>query len=212
MTNYSKYKYIYPPRPKNALPPKDLDFLDNGKYMVQPKLNGSNCTIYTNGIEVYVMNRHNEKMSNFNIPEKEILNLHVIDKGKWIVLNGEYLNKGTKDENGTKWVNKLILFDILVFNDQYLIGETFKTRIELLENIYGRSLYNGYLYNISDHVKMVKTYESNFKNLFDELIKIDMYEGLVIKLKKAKLKRGNRVDNNSNTQAKSRKPTKNYKF
>jgi hypothetical protein len=44
------------------------------------------------------------------------------------------------------------------------------------------------------------------------LIKIDMIEGLVLKRKSAKLEIGNTENNNTKSQVKFRKPTKNYKF
>ena len=70
---YSTYRYIYPPRPKNAIPYNELDLWDNNTLVGQPKLNGSNTTIYTNGTKVIVMNRHNQRLSNFKISESEIL-------------------------------------------------------------------------------------------------------------------------------------------
>ena len=50
MKKYITYRYVYPPRPKNAISPCDLDFWDNGSLLAQPKINGSNCVIFTNGI------------------------------------------------------------------------------------------------------------------------------------------------------------------
>jgi hypothetical protein len=65
---YDKYRYVFPPRPKNAVPQSELDF---GTVVLwcQPKLNGSNTTIYTNGIKVIVMNRHNQRLTNFRITD-----------------------------------------------------------------------------------------------------------------------------------------------
>jgi ATP-dependent DNA ligase len=177
--------------------------------MKQPKLNGSNCMIYTDGIQVIVMNRHGERMSRFEIDTKEILDLHIGVKGKWLVLNGEYMNKNKSDENG-KWNHKLVLFDILVFNSKHLVGHTFKQRYDLLSELYGNVEYSDYLYNISDNVYLVKTFETC--DVFKELIKIDMYEGLVIKRASSKLELGISRDNNSKSQVKVRKPTKNYNF
>jgi len=49
MAKYLTYRYIFPPRPKNAIPDSELNFWDNGSLIAQPKLNGSNCVIFTNG-------------------------------------------------------------------------------------------------------------------------------------------------------------------
>jgi hypothetical protein len=48
--------------------------------------------------------------------------------------------------------------------------------------------------------------------MFEELIKIDMVEGLVMKRKSGKLEIGNTENNNTKSQIKFRKATKNYKF
>lgn len=66
---YSNYRYIYPPRPKNAaIPSSDLNSYDNGTMLAQPKLDGSNCLIFTDGKTVKVMNRHSQPITRFEIP------------------------------------------------------------------------------------------------------------------------------------------------
>ena len=69
-----------------------------------------------------------------------------------------------------------------------------------------------YLWNISDNVYRVKSYENNFSMLFDTLTPIDMIEGLVLKRKNARLEMGNTELNNTKSQVKARKATLNYKF
>ena len=64
MISYNRYRYIYPPRPEINLPSSELNKYDNGLWLVQPKLNGSNITIFTNGVELHVYNRHNSPLSN----------------------------------------------------------------------------------------------------------------------------------------------------
>ncbi len=210
---YENYRYIYPPRPKNAIPDSDLNFWDNNSLLVQPKLNGSNTTIYTNGQQVIVMNRHNSRLTNFQISLDEIKSLFRGNSGEWIVINGEYLNKSKQDERGVTFNHKLVIFDILVFKSNYLVGQTFEQRVKLLDELYGQNdSEKSYLYSISNNVYRVKSYESGFKSIFDELTKIDLIEGLVMKRKNAKLEIGNTENNNTKSQLKARKPTKNYKF
>ena len=69
-----------------------------------------------------------------------------------------------------------------------------------------------YLYSVSDNVYRVKSFETGFKQIFDDLTKIDMVEGLVLKRKSAKLEIGNTENNNTKSQLKARKATKNYKY
>jgi hypothetical protein len=211
--NYNSFRYIFPPRPKNAIPDSDLNFWDNGSLVAQPKLNGSNCVIFTNGEKLMIMNRHSQYMTNVDIQRQEVLDLFRGEPGKWMVLNGEYLNKSKQDENRQTFNHKLVIFDILVYNSDYLVGKTFQERINLLDELYGqKDSEKSYLYSISNNVYRVKSFESGFKSLYDQLTPIDMVEGLVLKRKNARLEIGNTENNNIKSQLKARKPTKLYKF
>lgn len=208
---YNKFSYIYPPRPKNAAPIPDIVRYDNGSMVFQPKFNGSNCSIYTNGIEFKVFNRHNEKLTNFNLTQEEMSNIFKCEKGKWMLINGEYLNKSKKDEKGETFNHKLIIFDILVFDGDYLLNSSFQERIKLMDNIYGQiECDKEYLYKISENIYRTKSYYTGFSPLYSKLHKIDMIEGLVGKRLTAKLEMGTTENNNSKSQIKFRKPTKNY--
>ena len=210
---FDNYRYIFPPRPKNAISPTELNIWDNNTLFAQPKFNGSNTTIYTDGRRVITMNRHGQKLTNFKIKDNEILSLHKSDLGKWTVINGEYMNKGKLDESDKNFSDKLIIFDILVLNSEYLVGETFLNRIDLLNNSFRRYEVDSQTYSlITENIGMVKSYDSGFLNLFQDISKIDMIEGLVMKRKNAKLEIGNTELNNTKSQLKCRKPTKNYKY
>jgi hypothetical protein len=209
---YSNYRYLYPPRPKNAISPNDLDFWDNNTMISQPKLNGSNASIYTDGQKIIVMNRHAQKLNSVKVSDSEILSTYRGDGG-WMILNCEYMNKSKSDETEQSFNHKFVIFDILAYNGEYLLGSTFSERIKLLDSIYGTNDSDkDYLYSVSDNVYRVKSYESEFKKIFDKLTPIDMIEGLVMKRKNAKLEIGATELNNVKSQLKCRKPTKLYKF
>jgi len=210
---YNSYRYIYPPRPKNAIPDSELNFWDNKSLIAQPKLNGSNCVIFMDGTRNMVMNRHNQRLTNFELSQVELNALYKCNPGELMVINGEYLNKSQQDERGVTFNHKLVIFDILVFKSDYLVGSTFSDRITLLDELYGtKDSEKPYLYSISDNVYRVKSFETGFKQIFDDLTKIDMIEGLVLKRKSAKLEIGNTENNNTKSQLKARKATKNYKY
>ena len=212
MPKYLTYRYIYPPRPKNAISPDELNFWDNGSLVSQPKLNGSNCLIFTNGDKFVVMNRHNQRLTNFRLTDDEVKNLYR-GNGGWLILNGEYLNKNKSDETGQSFNHKFVIFDILAFDGEYLVGKTFQERIELLDSLYDQTdSEKEYLYSISTNVYRVKSYINDFKNIFDKLTPIDMIEGLVMKRKTARLEIGTSELNNVKSQLKCRKPTRNYKY
>ena len=157
------------------------------------------------------MNRHGDRLTRFEIKDDEILSLYR-GTGGWTVLNGEYMNKSKRDENSV-FNHKFVIFDILVNDGDYLIGKTFKQRVELLDEMFGKvECEKDYLWGISDNVYRVKSYENNFSMLFDKLTPIDMIEGLVLKRVNARLEMGNTELNNTKSQVKARKSTKNYKF
>jgi len=211
MAKYLNYRYIFPPRPKNAIPDTELEFWDNGSLIAQPKLNGSNCVIFTNGEKTIAMNRHNQRLTNFNISDNEIKDIY---RGEgWMILNGEYMNKSKSDENNQVFNHKFVIFDILGFNSEYLVGKTFEERIQLLDSIYGQvDSEKEYLFKVTENVYRVKSYKNDFKNIFDKLTPIDMIEGLVMKRKNARLELGTSENNNTKSQLKCRKATKNYKY
>ena len=209
---YASFRYIYPPRPKNPIPNTELSFWDNGSLIAQPKLNGSNCLIFTNGEKHIAMNRHNGRLTNFQLKDEEIAALYK-GTGGWTVLNGEYMNKSKQDETRTAFNHKFVIFDILVDDGDYLVGKTFEERIALLDSMFGQEdSEKDYLYGISENVYRVKSYMNGFNMLYDRLTPIDMIEGLVMKRKNARLEMGNTELNNVKSQIKCRKETKNYKY
>jgi len=213
---YNKFSYIYPPRPENKIPSTGLDAWDNGSMIGQIKLNGSNSSIYTDGNNVQAMGRHRQVLTNFKLSKEEIIETLYKPlglKNTFLVINGEYLNKSKNDEKGLVFNHKLSIFDILVYDSDYLVGKTFLQRTNLLDEMYGtKDSDKPYLYGISDNIYRVKSYDKGFKSLYDNYTPIDMVEGVVLKRKNAKLELGTTEINNSKSQIKSRKGTKNYKF
>lgn len=209
---YNSYRYIFPPRPSNAIPDSELNFWDNGTLIAQPKLNGSNTTIYTNGVTHIVMGRHNQRLTNFRLTGDEIKEIYR-GNGEWMAVNGEYLNKNKSDESRRPFNHKFIIFDILVYDGDYLVGKTFEERIILLDELYGTTnSEKDYLFKISQNVYRVKSYDNQFKTLFDKITPIDMIEGLVMKRRNAKLEIATNENNNTKSQIKCRKKTRNYKY
>ena len=209
---YASFRYIFPPRPKNPIPNTELSFWDNGSLIAQPKLNGSNCLIFTNGEKHIAMNRHNGRLTNFQLKDDEIKELYK-GTGGWTILNGEYLNKNKQDENRKAFNHKFVIFDILVNDGDYLVGKTFEERIKLLDTMFGQNeCEKSYLYGISENVYRVKSYENQFNMLYDTLTPIDLIEGLVLKRKTAGLEMGTSELNNVKSQIKCRKTTLNYKY
>lgn len=207
---YLNFQYFYPPRPENKILPSSIKDLDNGIWLAQPKLNGSCTELYISDNDVKVFNRHKEPLSKFKILKSEVL---ALNKGNgWMVLCGEYMNKSKKNRSGKVWNDKFVIWDILVYNGEYLIGTTFEERVKLLDNLFGKEEYDEYLYKISENVYRVKTFEVAFEQLYNDIITVDMLEGWVFKKRKGALEKGMREKNNVAIQVKVRKETKNYSF
>ena len=171
----------------------------------------ANTTIYTNGEKHIVMNRHNQRLTNFRITDEEVSSMYR-GNGEWMVINGEYMNKSQNDETGRPFNHKFVIFDILAYDGDYLVGKTFEERIILLDELYGQiDSDKEYLFKVTENVYRVKSYVGDFKSLYDKLTPIDMIEGLVMKRKNARLELGTSENNNTKSQLKCRKATKNYK-
>jgi len=230
MIKYSSYRYLYPPRAEKALSYNTLSTYDNGTYIAQPKLNGDCMLLFTNGVETIVMNRHKETFSktikllpSLKTLHRETLNEKSGDeKNKWMILVGEHMTKSQKNAEGKIWNDKYVIFDIIAFDGMQLIGKTFAERQELLDKLYGKeevaltkdgAYTDKFLYATEiPGVFRVKSFRDCFSALWADLIKIEMYEGLVLKKADAKLENGASQKNNVNSQVKFRKPTKNYAY
>lgn len=226
MIPYTSFRYLFPPRPENALPASTLHEYDNGKFLAQPKLNGDCMLVFTNGIETHIRDRHNKEfnkaLSTKLLPHLKKLHKESSDgrTNKWMVLVGEYMIKSKKNTLGETWNEKFVIQDIIVFDGVQLIGKTFQQRQELLDDLYGTStspLPGAYIDNFLyatefPEVYRVRNFYTSFDALWKELVVTDMYEGLVLKVMNAKLENGSSQKNNTHTQLKFRKQTKNYVY
>lgn len=180
-----------------------------GKFLGQPKLNGSSMQLYTDGKIVIIMNRHKERLA-IKLEIEELKGLH---RGHgWMVLCGEYMNKNKKDETGKFWNHKFVIFDILVLNGEHLLGTTFEERYEMLRNLYPDNPVKMQLHQITENCFRVNSITEGFAKMYEELTIHDMYEGFVLKKADGKLENGVTAANNIRTQLKCRKGTKNYRF
>ena len=55
---------------------------------------------------------------------------------EFTVYCGEYLNKARDGEDGQLFNHRFVLWDILVYRSQYLIGSTVEERLNLLEELF----------------------------------------------------------------------------
>jgi hypothetical protein len=208
--NYLKFKHIYPPRPEYAISPDQLVKYEQDHF-AQPKMNGSCTSIYIKGNEFKYYNRHAKPtVAHFKLTIEDLKVLNCGNESdKWNIIVGEYMNKSQNGIDGKPWNHKFVIFDIIVYNGEYLLGTTFEERVKLLDELFDTVDENEYLYKITDKIFRVKTFYNNFLSRWNEIIKIGMIEGFVLKKKNQKLMRG--LTEKNNLSHKCRKPTKNYR-
>lgn len=216
---YIKYSYIYPPRPIQTTKHTELEKYDNGEFIAQPKYNGTCCNVFISEDELIVMNRHKGEITS-NYSNVDLRGLY---SGKgWMVLSGEFLNKNQKGEDGNPFNLKFVIWDILVYDGKYLLGKNTVERLYMLEELFpcssmvvGKDKFESYKHLCCTKYKNVykaPTYIGGFKKLYNDIVDTDLYEGLVLKRKNARLLLGLVEKNNNDWQIKCRKPTKNYAF
>lgn len=207
---YKDSRYIYPPRPENCFPVAGMNNFDNGTFMAQPKFNGSCTEVYIGPDLFKTMNRHKQPLTGCKLTNSELAPL-IPNMGNNVIC-GEYMNKSKKDEFGKVFNHKFMIFDILVLDNEHLIGKTFIERYNMLKEMLTVVDENEYSYKITDNIYLTKNFLKDFKEIWDKLTKIDMIEGLVLKRKEAGLEPGVVEKNNTKSQLKCRKPTKNYSY
>lgn len=217
---FTKYKYLYPPRPENRISPDELDKYDTGEYLSQPKYDGACVNVFISNNFLKIMNRHSEAITNPFMEDIDYMKLH---KGNgFMVLSGELLNKNKVGEDGQSFNKKLVLWDILVYQDEYLIGRTTEERLNLLEKLFpcqrmqvGKEGIESYEHLCCTGIKGIykaPTYTKYFSALYSDLVKTPLYEGVVLKRADAKLNFGFSEKNNHEHLLKCRRETLNYKF
>jgi ATP-dependent DNA ligase len=216
---YEKYSYLFPPRPEQTTHFTELDKYDNDTFIAQPKYNGTCCNVFISETEVIVMNRHKGKITS----QYSHIDFKGLHSGKgWMVLCGEFLNKNKKGEDGNPFNLKYVIWDILVYEGKYLLGSTTIERMKLLESLFPcskmivgvdkmESLTHA-CFTRCANVYKAPYYNHSFELLYQSIVSTDIYEGLVLKRKDAKLTLGLTEKNNNTWQIKCRKPTKNYNF
>ena len=217
--DYKEYKYLFPPRPVQTTNNTELHKYDNGEFIAQPKYNGTCCVVFISKDKVRVMNRHKGIITS-DYSKIDFKSMNTGDG--WMVLCGEFLNKNKKGESGESFNLKFVIWDILVYESNYLIGTTLEYRLSLLDKLFdcsksivtnkGIISYKHLCVTKYDGVYIAPVYKSGFNELYNDIVDTDLYEGLVLKRKNAKLNFGFNEKNNNEWQIKCRKPTKNYDF
>ena len=163
---YNTYKYLFPPRPENALSPDSLVFYEKIlKWVFQFKKNGTNTVIFVSPEKEYtIKTRHKTDHKAWSMTDhikKELTRL--FPEKNWLVLSAELLHSKTVEIKDTIYIH-----DILVFNNELLVGSTFMQRQKILEAHLKTNIetYSHYVCDNQNKVWFAKLFFSNIENLF----------------------------------------------
>lgn len=130
-------QYIFPPRAKDAIPREDTEVFGMLGWYAQLKYNDSHALIkYCADGEIQLWNRHAERFRTYWPPAELIDELQQIGQTLG-VQNGTVtiLDGGLLDQKHAAIKNTIVLWDILVLNDEHLIGTRYDDRYTQLAQI-----------------------------------------------------------------------------
>ncbi|RKZ12569.1 hypothetical protein DRQ50_11745 [bacterium] len=223
-------QYIFPPRPKDAIPRDQTQILGDMGWLAQLKFNDTRCLIklLPNG-ESELWSRHAEKIRSYTCPEwlqdqiKELRDQLGLDRNKYHLLDG-----GLLDQKHRAIKDTIVIWDILVRDSKHLLGTTYQERYQSIlapEDVpwywsqHGmHRLGTSYTPNIfhpeyhpatiwPDLWEMIDTINKEYKNICGPLL-----EGLVFKNPQGILGMGITEKNNSNWLMRSRVTTGRHTF
>lgn len=214
---YTEHRYLWPPRPETKIAPTDLQLIEGMSWWAQAKMNGTCCTIYVPARGSDAEAVHGSLAMGRHGPD------HILDwqpgaawkafadtlKGGWHVFVGELLH--TK---GVGVRDTIVLFDLLVEDGEYLVGESYRERMARLTRMldhycepWKEATHRAY----NDGVWLIESRGRAFRQWFDAPSH-PMVEGLVFKNPNAKLRLCSRPTANAGSQVKCRKPKANVSF
>ena len=208
---YDSFKYLYPPRPEFILSYDRISFYERMGWFGQYKKNGT-CTILalSPSGDFTAMTRHAEahKQWEMNASLKKSLR-SILPQGEWIVLVSELLHNKTVSIKNTLYIH-----DILVYNSEYLLGSTLKSRQVILDKIlpYHDEEYSHYVLDPNNKLWRAKNFTKDILKQFQSITDPKIDEGIVLKDPTGKLSLCDKPDSNKSWQAKVRYATKNYSF
>lgn len=212
-------RIMYPPRPKISIPPSKLKHYEDKGYVAQYKYNGTRTLVeILPGGEIKLWTRHKTEHKAYKLSKTlrdQLAELHIVTSNQqgYLVLDGELMHSKTKGLKDT-----FIAYDLLVFNDEYLIGAPYMERYALLNQITGdqetfeKKTGKSIAIYIRSNFWLAPIFLFNFAEEFDRHKEMDEIEGLVLKRPKAPLERGFSQNNNSDWMIRCRKQTKNYLY
>lgn len=221
-----EWQPLYPPRTQSccvlaggccdATNPVIREWMLIPDAIAQYKLNGSRNLVVISPmdkIEFWGRDKHQHRVSGCNYIPSPVLMGKIRDlkypRGKWNVFDSELMHFKTSNIK-----NSVLIFDVLVWDGEYLVGRNYTERLEYLSSL-GMKNYspldnlaiNGMIWQAESHTF------GEWSALWETTLRYDAIEGLVLKRTGpvSRLKKDNgKVVNNDTFMCRVRKPHKNF--
>jgi ATP-dependent DNA ligase len=191
-----KFCYFYPEKPRlvHIDQPLFSELSEYEHWIAERKYNGSRLQLHIAG-DLQFWNRHGQKMDYQCTPE--------IGEA-FSKIAGYTLFDGELRHNKVQGVrDKIILYDVFIWRDELLIDKPFWYRRNILE----------YLFPVNgEPVGITEQFHESFPALFDDVIRDQEIEGLVMKNTRGMLNLGRTGNQESNWMYKVRRPNNSYRF
>lgn len=213
-------RFIYPPRPESKIAANQLPVYEKrGIYLVQRKYRGSRSPVNIDkdgNVELYT--RHGGKYKKYKPPASLIRQIQGLNltPGKEYTLDGELMHqRGEPSIDDT-----MIFYDVLVYEDEYLMGYTTEQRLKILQTICRdpkepvqfHTFEPPFALRVSDQVWMAQSWTEDFSLHFQEMLDCDLIEGVVVKERNAPLLNFGEKEYHIKWQIRCRKPGPNYQL
>jgi hypothetical protein len=214
-------QYIFPPRTKMTAPFYNGQKESNGisdivrlwlkikNVKAQFKLNGNRNLIKVSPAgDIEMWNRHQERQK-YSIPQSmkdEIL--RISPPGVWTVWDSELMDTKTKEIKDV-----IYMYDILVWQSEFMVGQTYDDRYNLLEKQVGQRYIPLDVHSIKEPMYLARNFEPHeWEGAWRAASKLPWIEGFVLKRFDhiSRLEKGTQEYNNSGFMCRIRKPHKNY--
>jgi hypothetical protein len=130
MLKIASEQYVFPPRSKNAVPRSRTAMFGELGWKAQFKYNDTRIIVkYCADGKIELWNRHAERLKSYHTPDwlmDELLEVGIslnLSKGTTTMLDG-----GLLDTKHRLIKDTIVIWDVLVLNNEYLIGTTYQSR------------------------------------------------------------------------------------
>jgi hypothetical protein len=209
-----QFTYFYPeaPRLMSIKSPVFQKLSDDPQWVAEKKYNENRLELHVNATvtmesnpkrtyqkDYMFWNRHKELFG--YSPSKELSDaLAAVPWKGYCLLDGGLRNNKTV---GIK--NKIVFYDVFIWNGELLIGKPFLSRRKILEDLFP-------IHRNGEILAIPEWFDTDFGKVFNEVTKDPEIEGLVMKDINGKLNLGRNRANDSAWMMKVRKGSGRYRF